>query len=102
MAMTKRSLNSYMNAWTGSDFTSFPFSTTNEQDFKNLLSVYCDMVFKPSLNYYDFLQEGWRYSFIRKNDPTSMLQYNGVVYNEMKGALENPQEIFMEKMESLL
>ena len=29
MKMIKRSLNSYMNAWTGADFTGYPFSTTN-------------------------------------------------------------------------
>jgi len=27
--MLKRSLNTYMNAWTGSDFTMYPFSTQN-------------------------------------------------------------------------
>ena len=27
--MIKRSLNTYMNAWTGSDFTMYPFSTQN-------------------------------------------------------------------------
>ena len=31
--MSKRSLNSYMNAWTGADFTMYPFSTQNDQDF---------------------------------------------------------------------
>lgn len=25
--LLKRSLNTYMNAWTGADFTSYPFST---------------------------------------------------------------------------
>ena len=28
-AMMKRSLNTYMNAWTGADFTMYPFSTCN-------------------------------------------------------------------------
>ena len=54
--MIKRSLNTYMNAWTGPDFTAYPFSTYNEKDFNNLLQVYTDAVFKPLLNYYDFLQ----------------------------------------------
>ena len=52
--MIKRSLNTYMNAWTGSDFTMYPFSSQNAQDFRNLLSVYADMAFSPNLNYYDF------------------------------------------------
>lgn len=60
-----------MNAWTGSDFTSYPFSTTNEKDFDNLLSVYSDIALSPKLNYMDFLQEGWRYDFVGEgNDPS--------------------------------
>ena len=51
MQMLKRSLNTYMNAWTGSDFTMYPFSTQNAQDFRNLLSVYCDMAFFPTMHY---------------------------------------------------
>jgi Zn-dependent M16 (insulinase) family peptidase len=58
--MLKRSLNSYMNAWTGSDFTMYPFSTMNEQDFRNLLSVYLDSAFFPNLREVDFRQEGIR------------------------------------------
>lgn len=47
MAMVKRSLNTYMNAWTGSDFIAFPFSSQNQKDFMNLLSVYLNLVYKP-------------------------------------------------------
>jgi presequence protease len=59
--MMKRSVNTYMNAMTGSDFTMYPFSTINNQDYKNLLSVYLDSVFFPLLRKDDFLQEGHRY-----------------------------------------
>jgi hypothetical protein len=45
-----------MNAWTGEDFTAYPFSSANTKDFNNLLKVYTDMVFKPKLDYYDFKQ----------------------------------------------
>lgn len=55
MNMTKRSVNTYMNAWTGHDFIAFPFSTLNDKDFANLLDVYLDMVLRPNLNYLDFL-----------------------------------------------
>lgn len=51
MNMLKRSLNTFMNAWTGSDFTMYPFSTQNQQDFRNLMSVYTDMAFNANLNY---------------------------------------------------
>ena len=37
--MTRRSLSTFMNAFTASDFTAYPFSTLNDKDFKNLLSV---------------------------------------------------------------
>src|SRR5689334_3909802 len=56
--MIKRSLNTYMNAWTAPDYTSYPFSTQNEKDFTNLLSVYLDATFFPNLEKFDFLQEG--------------------------------------------
>lgn len=71
--MLKRSLNTYMNAWTGSDFTMYPFSSQNAQDFRNLLSVYTDCAFFPNLNYYDFRQEGHRLEFKDAADSTTEL-----------------------------
>lgn len=53
--MLKRSLNTFMNAWTGPDFTSYPFSTQNKKDFYNLLSVYAESTFSPKLDKFDFL-----------------------------------------------
>ena len=96
--MLKRSLNTYMNAWTGSDFTMYPFSTQNAQDYRNLLSVYTDCAFFPNLDYNDFRQEGHRLEFEVANDPSSKLQYKGVVYNEMKGAMSNPDDSFLHKI----
>ena len=58
--MLRRSLNSYMNAWTGSDFTMYPFATQNRNDFYNLLAVYLDAAFAPKLEKENFLQEGHR------------------------------------------
>lgn len=48
--MLKRSTNTYMNAWTGDDFTSYPFSSANPQDFQNLYKVYLDLCLKPNLH----------------------------------------------------
>jgi len=96
--MLKRSLNTYMNAWTGSDFTMYPFSTQNAQDYRNLLSVYTDSAFLPNLNYFDFRQEGHRLEFNDPEDSASGLSYKGVVYNEMKGAMSNPDDAFMHKL----
>lgn len=96
--MIKRSLNTYMNAWTGPDFTMYPFSTQNEQDFANLRSVYTDATFNMSLNKEDFHQEGWRLEF----DSENQLQFKGVVYNEMKGEYSNQDRFFNQMQLQLL
>lgn len=85
-AMTRRSLNTYMNALTGADFTCYPASSQVEKDFYNLLEVYLDAVFFPELKKLSFLQEGHRIEF---NEDKSALQFQGVVYNEMKGAMSS-------------
>ncbi|MBF13839.1 MAG: hypothetical protein CMF46_05710 [Legionellales bacterium] len=79
-----------MNAMTSSDWTAYYFSTPNRKDFTNLLDVYLDAVFFPTLDPMDFKQEGWRLEFERSDDPSSELCYRGIVYNEMKGALSAP------------
>src|SRR3989344_5620273 len=84
-AMTRRSLNTYMNALTGQDFTCYPAASQVEKDFYNLLEVYLDAVFHPQLKHLSFLQEGWRLQFEEPKNPKSPLQFHGVVYNEMKG-----------------
>lgn len=88
-AMTRRSLNTYMNALTGQDFTVYPASSQVEKDFYNLLEVYIDAVFYPLLKKVSFLQEGHRLSLTRPEDIHSPLQIQGVVYNEMKGAMSS-------------
>lgn len=86
-AMQKRSLNTFMNALTGSDFTCYPAASLNKKDFYNLLEVYLDAVFHPKLLENSFLQEGHRLEFANKDDPTTPLEIKGIVYNEMKGAM---------------
>ncbi len=84
--MTRRSLNSFMNAMTSSDWTAYPFATENDKDFQNLLDVYLDAVFFSRLDPLDFAQEGHRLEF---NEETQKLEYKGVVFNEMKGAMSS-------------
>ena len=36
--------------------------------------------------------------FKTSDDPTSGLMYKGVVYNEMKGAMSNPDDAFMHRL----
>lgn len=86
-AMTRRSLNTYMNALTGQDFTCYPASSQVEKDFYNLLEIYLDAVFHPKLTPMSFLQEGHRLAFAEAGNPKSALQIQGIVYNEMKGAM---------------
>ena len=87
--MLRRSLSTFMNAFTSSDHTVFPFATENRQDFRNLLAVYLDATFFPELDPLDFAQEGWRLEF-EQGDDDKILSIKGVVYNEMKGAMSAP------------
>src|SRR5690606_25566578 len=79
--MTRRSLNTFMNAFTSSDWTAYPFASMNRKDFNNLLDVYLDAVFFSRLDPLDFAQEGHRLEFAKADDPDSPLVYKGVVYN---------------------
>ena len=87
--MIRRSLNTFMNAFTSSDWTAYPFASKNRKDFDNLLSVYLDSVFFSQLDQLDFAQEGHRLEFAEPANPESPLAYRGVVYNEMKGAMSS-------------
>ena len=90
--LAKGSLNTYLNALTYSDKTMYPVASCNDKDFENLVSVYLDAVFKPNVvkDKRLFMQEGWHYEL---ENPDGELKYNGVVYNEMKGALSQPDRI---------
>lgn len=82
-SMHRRSLATFMNALTGSDFTCYPASSQLEKDFYNLLEVYIDAVFHPLITPESFWQEGHRFTLDSKDD----LQIEGVVFNEMKGSM---------------
>ncbi|KAM4066477.1 peptidase m16C associated domain-containing protein [Hirsutella rhossiliensis] len=90
--MLPRTLSNFMNAFTASDHTFYPFATTNAQDFKNLMCVYLDSTLHPLLKPSDFTQEGWR---IGPENPaghteeSKKLVFKGVVYNEMKGQMSD-------------
>lgn len=87
--MIPRSLNTFMNAMTSSDWTTYLFSTRNHKDFENLLSVYLDAAFFPLLTKQSFLRDGWRLEYSDPADSSSELKLQGVVYNEMKGAMSS-------------
>ena len=92
-AMLKRSLSTFMNAFTASDWTLYPFATQNRKDFYNLLDVYLDAVFFPRLEAASFRQEGHRFEYEPDDQGRESLVYKGVVFNEMKGAMSSPDQV---------
>ena len=98
--LMKSSMSTFLNAMTFEDKTLYPISSRNERDFLNLTSVYLDAVFAP-LSVSDenaFRQEGWHLEKDEGGEP----YFNGVVYNEMKGAMAGLDEILAMGMNALL
>lgn len=112
--LVKGSLNTFLNAMTYPDKTVYPVASRNAKDFRNLQAVYLDAVFNPVMLTTPeiLMQEGWHYEIIRNEEcvirnennnssfliPNFSLQYSGVVYNEMKGALSSPDDILGDKL----
>lgn len=90
--LVKGSLNTFLNAMTYPDKTVYPVASCNEKDFQNLMHVYMDAVFYPNIYRHEeiFRQEGWSYKL---EEADGKLSYNGVVYNEMKGAFSSPEGV---------
>ncbi|MBC8439535.1 MAG: insulinase family protein [Deltaproteobacteria bacterium] len=101
-SMIKRSLATFMNAFTASDWTMYPFSTQNSKDYYNLMNVYLDAAFFPRIDELSFKQEGHRLEIIEKKDKGIELEYKGVVYNEMKGAMSSPGQVLGRSLLSAL
>lgn len=98
--LVKGSLNTFLNAMTYPDKTLYPVASCNDKDFQNLMHVYLDAVFYPNTyqNEAIFRQEGWHYELTEEGE----LTYNGVVYNEMKGALSSPDDILWREVPTAL
>ena len=90
--MIRRSLNTFMNAFTSSDWTAYPFASQNRKDFNNLLGRLsgCSISFPHSTNW--ILPR--KATALNLSEPrqylTLALEYKGVVFNEMKGAMSAP------------
>ncbi|PCJ28454.1 MAG: peptidase M16 [SAR86 cluster bacterium] len=100
--MIRRSLNTFMNAFTSSDWTAYPFASKNRKDFSNLLAVYLDAAFFSRLHKLDFAQEGHRLEFSDASNSDSELQYKGVVFNEMKGAMSSTNSVLWQTLSKYL
>lgn len=98
--LVKGSLNTFLNAMTYPDKTVYPVASCNDKDFQNLMDVYLDAVFHPCIYQKKaiFLQEGWHF----EKDEEGNLSYNGVVYNEMKGAFSDADEVFFREIQNSL
>ena len=114
--LIKSSMQTFLNAMTYPDKTIYPVATTNEQDLYNLMDVYLDAVFNPAIYTKPtiFEQEGWHYELdlpesveIEGGDSSASLRegtlrYNGVVFNEMKGALSDPMSVLDDAVNAAL
>ena len=114
--LIKSSMQTFLNAMTYPDKTIYPVATTNEQDLYNLMDVYLDAVFNPAIYTKPtiFEQEGWHYELdlpegAEGEDGSGSaalregtLRYNGVVFNEMKGALSDPMSVLDDAVNAAL
>ena len=114
--LIKSSMQTFLNAMTYPDKTIYPVATTNEQDLYNLMDVYLDAVFNPAIYTKPtiFEQEGWHYELDLPESAEGeggdssaslregTLRYNGVVFNEMKGALSDPMSVLDDAVNAAL
>ena len=94
--LLKSSLQTFLNAMTYPDKTVYPVSSRNKQDFHNLMDIYMDAVLHPNAikDSKIFRQEGWRLEFGEDGSP----MFQGVVYNEMKGAFSDASRVLERSM----
>ncbi len=99
--LAKGSLNTFLNAMTYPDKTVYPIASVNDKDFHNLMEVYLDAVFYPNTYHNDKIlkQEGWHYHL---EDAQDAITYNGVVYNEMKGAYSSAEQQLFDAIQTSL
>ena len=112
--LLKGSMQTFLNAMTFGDKTLYPVASTNDQDLFNLMDVYLDAVFHPNIyrKRQIFEQEGWHYELHAISDgnadPAELsadetaLIHNGVVFNEMKGALSDANSVLYDEIQAAL
>ena len=106
--LLKTSMQTFLNAMTFGDKTLYPVASTNDQDLMNLADVYMDAVLHPDIyrKRQVFEQEGWHLEVADAEEGQAeagrQLTYNGVVYNEMKGALSDPTSVLYDQLQASL
>lgn len=101
LRLQRGSLHTFLNAFTYADRTVYPVASRNGADFRNLIAVYLDAVFRPNCvvdgGEWVLRQEGWRYeaedTAEGANEERHGLVYKGVVYSEMKGVYSDPDKL---------
>lgn len=93
--LLKSSLHTFLNAFTSSLYTSYPAASQNEEDFRNLISVYLDATLHPLLTRETFLRQAWHYELSDRKD---YLTRKGVVLNEMRGRYAESDSILYRQM----
>ena len=98
--LLKGSMSTFLNAMTFPDMTMYPVSSRNPQDLMNLSRVYLDAVFAPTVigDRKRFAQEGWHIDRDGDGQPV----YRGVVYNEMKGAMSDTDNVIDHQLAAML
>ena len=94
MELVKGSLNTFLNAMTYPDKTVYPVASCNDAGFSEFDACLSGCrLFIPNIYKEDeiFRQEGWHYEMDRCG--CAAYSYNGVVYNEMKGAFSAPEQM---------
>ncbi len=91
--MVKMSMATFINAFTAQTFTSYPIATNVHKDYFNLVEVYLDAVFHPSITLQTFQREGHHWTLVDNGDVASALTVSGIVYNEMKGYYSVPETL---------
>ena len=101
--LLKTSMQTFLNAMTFPDKTMYPVASTNEQGLVNLMDVYLDAVFHPDIYRRPviFQQEGWHRELEGEGEGERLV-VNGVVYNEMKGALSEPDSVLYDGLSAAL
>ena len=99
--MNGSTYNTYLNAFTGGTYTSYPLSSQSEEQLKKMADVYLDCMTEPLViedeNY--FRREAIRYQLYDKADPITM---TGIVFSEDFGRLtDRDNALITETMKAL-
>ena len=97
--LLKSSMQTFLNALTYPDKTVYPVASTNVKDLENLMAVYLDAVLDPNIYRRPriFEQEGWHLELAGSGDDRRLVR-NGIVLNEMKGVMQDPDSVLYDEL----